>query len=69
MEIGLAADMRFQQESLDEATGILRDLLAERGQVKARVTATTKTVAPREVEVTFHVTGPHRRLIGALRLP
>jgi len=67
LEIGLAADMRFQQESVDEAKGVLRDLLAEKGFSNAQVTATTKSIAPRQVEVTFHVAPAHRRLIGMLR--
>ncbi len=67
MEIGLGADRRFQQESVDEAKDILRDFLAERGRSGARVTATTKSVAPGQVDVTFHV--KHRWLIGMVRLP
>ena len=69
METGLAADTRFQQESVDEATEILRDLLAQRGISNAHVTATTKSVAPGQVDVTFHVAAPRRRLIGVLRMP
>jgi hypothetical protein len=69
MEIGLAVDRRFEQESVDEARSVLRNLLVEKGLSNARVTATTKSVAPREVEVTFHVAPKHRHLIGMVRLP
>jgi len=67
-EVALAADRRFEPQSVDQAKLVLRDLLAEKGLPHARVTASTKTIAPQQVEVTFHVT--HSRwLTGMLRLP
>lgn len=51
--VGLGVEKPYHPESLDRATKVLQELLAQRG-VKARVKSQTKQRPPHGVEITFY---------------
>ena len=51
--VGLAVEKPYHSESLDRATQVLQDLLAQKG-VKARVKSETKKLPPHGIEIMFY---------------
>jgi hypothetical protein len=51
--VGLAVEKPYHPESLDRATKVLQELLAQKG-VRARVKSQTKQRPPHGIEITFY---------------